>query len=105
MAFSLSEDFTKDGDLVQLVGLSHKSFILTLHSGAEFHTHRGLLKHDDLIGKQWGSQVFSHNGSPFFIVQPTLADVLKNTKSSLKLCIQRKLPIPCFIWGLVLEAG
>jgi len=44
-------NFTREGDLIQLVGLSHKSFILTLKSGAVFHTHRGILNHDDLIGK------------------------------------------------------
>ena len=110
MAFSLSEDFTKDGDLVQLVGLSHKSFILTLHSGAEFHTHRGLLKHDDLIGKQWGSQVFSHNGSPFFILQPTLADVLKNTKRLTQIMYPKEIAYTLLYMGIgpgsrVIEAG
>jgi len=66
----------RDGDLAQLVGLRHKHFIITLQAGAEFGTHRGVLKHDDLIGKPWGSQVFSHNGAPFFLLQPSLADIL-----------------------------
>ena len=45
-------------------------------AGGELQTHRGVLKHDDLIGKPWGSQVFSHQGSPFFLLQPSLADIL-----------------------------
>ena len=62
---------TKAGDLVQLVGLSHKSFIFTLVEDGEFQSHRGVIQHNDLIGKPWGIQVFSHNGSPFFILQPS----------------------------------
>ena len=47
----------QSGDLVQLVGLSHKNFIIQLQEGEVLETHRGILAHDDLIGKQWGSQV------------------------------------------------
>lgn len=68
--------FAQAGELAQLVGLRHKYFILTLTPGAEFQTHRGVIKHDDLIGKPWGSQVFSHLGAPFFLLQPSLADLL-----------------------------
>jgi len=67
------------GDMVQLVGLSFKSFIFVLESGKELHTHRGVIKHDDLIGVAWGTQVFSHMGSLFFLLQPSLPDMIKNT--------------------------
>jgi tRNA (adenine57-N1/adenine58-N1)-methyltransferase len=40
------------------------------------------LYHDELIGKPWGSQVFSHQGSPFFMLQPSLADLLQDLKRS-----------------------
>jgi len=76
MTFQHYTSTARDGDLAQLVGLRHKHFIITLQAGAEFGTHRGVLQHDDLIGKPWGSQVFSHNGSPFFLLQPSLADIL-----------------------------
>ena len=64
------------GDLAQLVGLRHKLFLFTLVPGGRFETHRGILMHDDLIGKQWGTQVFSHIGSPFYLLQPSLGDLL-----------------------------
>ncbi len=66
------------GDLAQLVGLTHKHFILTLKKGGDFQSHRGVLKHDDLIGKPWGSQVFSHTGAPFFLLQPSISDLLND---------------------------
>lgn len=73
---------TRDGDLVQLVGLSHKNFIIRLQSGAVFQSHRGIIQHDDLIDLPWGSQVFSHSGSPFFVLQPSFADLLIDTPRS-----------------------
>ena len=76
MSFQLHTAIARDGDLAQLVGLRHKHFIFTLQAGGRFESHRGILQHDDLIGKLWGTQVFSHNGSPFFLLQPSLADLL-----------------------------
>lgn len=64
------------GDVVQLVGLRHKHFIFTLVQDGELQTHRGVLKHNDLIGLSYGTQVFSHIGAPFFLLQPSLADLL-----------------------------
>jgi tRNA (adenine57-N1/adenine58-N1)-methyltransferase catalytic subunit len=74
-----SDGNTKAGDLIQLVGLSYKSYIFVLAHEQELHTHRGVIKHNDLIGIPWGSQVFSHLGSPFFLLQPSLPDLIKNT--------------------------
>jgi tRNA (adenine57-N1/adenine58-N1)-methyltransferase len=73
---------TNAGDLVQLVGCDHKYKLVLLQPGAELHTHRGMLKHDDLIGKPWGSRVDSHLGRPFYILPPSLHDVLRDTKRS-----------------------
>lgn len=78
MSWNISGSFVKAGDLVQLVGLSFKSYIFTLEPGKELHTHRGFVKHDDLVGLPWGTQVFSHIGSSFFLLQPSLPDLLKH---------------------------
>lgn len=74
-----SKRITTPGELVQLVGLSYKSYIFVLEKDKELHTHRGVIRHNDLIGIPWGSQIFSHMGSPFFLLQPSLPDLIKNT--------------------------
>ncbi|MFN2298539.1 MAG: tRNA (adenine-N1)-methyltransferase, partial [Anaerolineales bacterium] len=68
------------GEMVQLVGRDHKYRLVRLQPGAELHTHRGLIKHDDMIGKPWGSRVDSHLGRPFYLLPPSLHDVLRDTK-------------------------
>lgn len=80
MPWNLISTHAQAGDLALLVGLRHKHFIFPLIPGGTFHTHRGILNHDELIGKPWGSQVFSHQGAPFFMLQPSLADLLVDLK-------------------------
>ncbi|HEY5571789.1 MAG TPA: tRNA (adenine-N1)-methyltransferase [Anaerolineales bacterium] len=70
----------QDGDLVQLVGQDHKNFIFRLYKGEQLQTHRGTLNHDDLIGLSWGSRVYSHMGKPFYLLQPSIHDLLLDTR-------------------------
>lgn len=70
------EDVAKEGDLVELYALKHTRFIFNLKKGDVFQSHRGVFRHDDLIGKPWGSQVQSHLGKSFLLLQPSLSDVL-----------------------------
>jgi tRNA (adenine57-N1/adenine58-N1)-methyltransferase len=82
MTFNAASSNARAGELAQLIGLRHKNFIITLQAGARLETHRGILQHDDLIGKPWGTQVFSHLGSPFFLLQPSLGDLLNDLPRS-----------------------
>ncbi|WKZ49188.1 MAG: tRNA (adenine-N1)-methyltransferase [Anaerolineales bacterium] len=98
------------GDLVQLVGLRHKHFIFNLEAGAKFETHRGVLQHDDLIGKTWGTQVFSHLGAPFFLLQPSLADLLTNLPRTTQIMYPKDIGFILVTMGVgpgqkVMEAG
>lgn len=110
MSWNLHGTHAQNGDLAQLVGLSHKHFIIRLEAGATFQSHRGVLKHDDLIGLPWGSQVKSHNGSPFFLLQPALADVLKGTRRTTQILYPKDIGFVLVSLGIgpgqhVLEAG
>jgi tRNA (adenine57-N1/adenine58-N1)-methyltransferase catalytic subunit len=110
LAWNLHGTHAQGGDLAQLVGLRHKNFIIRLTSGGEFQTHRGVLKHDDLIGKPWGSQVFSHNGSPFFLLQPPLADLLRGIPRNTQILYPKEIGFILVTMGIgpgqhVLEAG
>ncbi|MFH1185717.1 MAG: tRNA (adenine-N1)-methyltransferase [Chloroflexota bacterium] len=100
----------RNGDLAELVGLRHKHFVLTLQAGAKFETHRGVLQHDELIGKPWGSQVFSHMGAPFFLLQPSLANVLVDLPRSTQILYPKDIGFILVTMGIgpgktVLEAG
>jgi tRNA (adenine57-N1/adenine58-N1)-methyltransferase catalytic subunit len=110
MSFNHSSSIAHDGDLAQLVGLRHKHFILTLQAGGKFETHRGILQHDDLIGKPWGTQVFSHIGSPFFLLQPSLADLINELPRTTQILYPKDIGFILITMGIgpgqtVMEAG
>ena len=110
MSFDHSSAIAHDGDLAQLVGLRHKHFILALQAGAKFETHRGILQHDDLIGKPWGTQVFSHIGSPFFLLQPSLADLINELPRTTQILYPKDIGFILITMGIgpgqtVMEAG
>ena len=110
MPWNTKSTHTQAGDLVQLVGLRHKSFIFPLKPGGDFHTHRGILQHDDLIGLPWGTQVFSHLGAPFFLLQPALADLLLDLKRNTQILYPKDIGFILITMGIgpgqkVLEAG
>jgi len=110
LSWNLRGTTAQEGDLAELVGLKHKHFIITLKAGGELHTHRGVLKHDDLIGKLWGSQVFSHNGHPFFLLQPALADLLRSIPRNTQILYPKEIGFILVTMGIgegmhVLEAG
>lgn len=110
MSWNLTSTHAREGDIVQLVGLRHKHFIFTLTAGGEMHTHRGILKHDNLIGLPWGSQIFSHLGSPFFLLQPMLGDLLTNLPRNTQILYPKEIGFILVNMGIgpgqrVIEAG
>ena len=62
------------GDQVQLTDPKGRKHLLILQPGRTFHTHRGGLSHDDLIGAPEGSVVKSSAGTPYVALRPLLAD-------------------------------
>jgi len=62
------------GDQVQLTDPKGRQHLVVLQPGKSFHTHRGSLAHDDLIGRPEGSVVRSSGGTPYVALRPLLAD-------------------------------
>jgi tRNA (adenine57-N1/adenine58-N1)-methyltransferase catalytic subunit len=62
------------GDLVQLTDPKGRMHTIELVPGKEFHTHRGLIPHDELIGEPEGIVVTSAGGTTYLALRPLLAD-------------------------------
>lgn len=62
------------GDRVQLTGPKGRLNTVTLEVGGEFHTHRGVLSHDLVIGAPDASVVISSNGVEYLALRPLLTD-------------------------------
>ena len=59
---------------MQLTDPKGRMHQIVLQPGAAFHTHRGALAHDDLIGAPEGSVVTATSGTQYVALRPLLAD-------------------------------
>ena len=62
------------GDRVQLTDAKGRRYTMILTTGGEFHTHRGIVAHDAVIGSPEGSVVKATNGDAFLVLRPLLVD-------------------------------
>jgi len=62
------------GDRVQLTDAKGRRYTMLLKPGGEFHTHRGIIALDDVVGLPEGSVVRSTNGDQFLVLRPLLVD-------------------------------
>ncbi len=62
------------GERVQLTDSKGRLHTIVLQPGREFHTHRGHLRHDDLIGRPDGSTVTNTAGIEYLALRPLLPD-------------------------------
>jgi tRNA (adenine57-N1/adenine58-N1)-methyltransferase len=62
------------GDRVQLTDAKGKMHTVTLKEGGEWHTHKGWLVHDDVVGLPQGSVVETTAGLKFLAFKPLLGD-------------------------------
>jgi tRNA (adenine57-N1/adenine58-N1)-methyltransferase len=57
-----------------LVDSKRRHYLITLRSEGEFHSHKGVVRHDDLIGRPEGCTVVSTRNEPYTALRPTLED-------------------------------
>jgi tRNA (adenine57-N1/adenine58-N1)-methyltransferase catalytic subunit len=62
------------GERVQLSDPKGRLHTVTLEPGKQFHTHRGAIEHDALIGAPEGSVVTASSGTLYLALRPLLAD-------------------------------
>ena len=95
---------------MQLTDSKGRRHTVELESGAQFHTHRGALAHDDLIGLLEGSVVMSAAGTPYLALRPLLPDYVLSMPRGAQV-IYPKDAAQILMWGdifpgaRVLEAG
>jgi len=70
----------QENDTVLLIAGDRKRYLVRLRAGDRFHTHKGVIEHDALIGHPLGRQVTSHLNHPFVVLRPSIYDLLMNLK-------------------------
>jgi tRNA (adenine57-N1/adenine58-N1)-methyltransferase len=78
----VTQKIRKD-DYVLLYLSQQKTYMVKVEKGKTFHTHKGFIKFDDLIGKEYGSRVLSSLGVEFVALKPLLRDyIMKSVRKT-----------------------
>ena len=68
------DGYFSEGDRIQLTDPKGKMYTFTITAGKEWHTHKGWIVHNDLIGLPEGSVVSTSAGLKFTAFKPLLGD-------------------------------
>lgn len=73
----MSEVISEDTKVILFFDEKRK-WLIKVRKNASFHTHKGVIKLDELIGKSFGESVKSSLGFKFWVLKPTLYDYIMN---------------------------
>jgi tRNA (adenine57-N1/adenine58-N1)-methyltransferase len=80
---SVASQKISEGDYVLLCLDTRRTYMLKVESGKTFHTHKGYVKLDELIGKEFGVAFQSSLGISFTALKPTLEDyIMKSSRKT-----------------------
>lgn len=66
----------QNGDYILIVYDETRRWLVQVKGGEAYHTNKGFIKFDDIIGKPYGVQIRTSKGHLFSIFTPTTADFL-----------------------------
>ncbi len=69
------QDLIQDGSFIYIFLDNKRYWIRRVQAGESFHSNRGLIQYDDIIGKPYGLKIESHSGVIFQIHRPSPTDI------------------------------
>ena len=99
-----------DGDYMLLSLGPRKTYMVRVENGKSFHTHKGFIKFDDLIGREYGSTVQSSLGFEFTALKPLLHDYIMKSARQTQITYPKDIALIVMFSGIgpgsrVVESG
>jgi len=106
----LANERINDGDYVLLCLDSRRTYLLKVEAGKTFHTHRGYVSLDELIGKEFGVVFKSSLGIEFSALKPTLEDYIMKSSRKTQITYPKDIALIIMFSGIgpgsrVVESG
>jgi tRNA (adenine57-N1/adenine58-N1)-methyltransferase len=100
----------KEGDEIFLILDARRKYKVKIEKGITFHTHKGFIELDTLIGKQYGIMVTSNLGVKFYVLKPLIRDRVLKTDRRTQVLYPKDIGYILFQLGIgpgskVVEAG
>ena len=99
-----------EGDLALLVDRRGRRYLLSLSPEETFHTHMGIVSHNNIIGQDVGARIFTTKGHMLLAFPPTLGDYVEEMSHQTQVIYAKDLGAilmygDIFPGATVLEAG
>ncbi len=72
----MANELIQDGDYVLIYLDARRTYMIKIQAGQTFHTHKGYLKLENLINKEFGEPIKSSLGVTFTTLKPSLTDYM-----------------------------
>lgn len=99
-----------EGDYALLYLDRKRTYLVRVESGRSFHTHKGFIQLDELIGKDYGTQITSSMGTGFVALKPTIRDYIFKTRRKTQITYPKDIALILMFSGAgpgsrIVEAG
>ena len=110
----MNPELIKADDLIFLILDDRRRWLVQVKPGEEFHTHKGIIEFDDIIGKSFGSCVFSKpyssQGYKFYVFKPLPSDYIVHMSRKTQIIYPKDAGLILLYTGIgpgsiVIEAG
>jgi tRNA (adenine57-N1/adenine58-N1)-methyltransferase len=100
----------REGEDVLLYLDRKRTFLVRVEKGKSFHTHKGFIQLDDLVGKEYGIRTTSSMGVEFVALKPTLRDYIFKVQRKTQISYPKDIALILIFSGVgpgsrVVEAG
>jgi len=99
-----------EGDYVLLFLTPKRTYLVKVEKDKTFHTHKGYVKLDDLIGKEYGCWIESNTGAKFVVLKPLIRDYIFKSFRKTQIIYPKDIALIVLYSGIgpgsrVVEAG
>ncbi len=100
----------REGEDVLLFLDPKRTFLVKIEKGKSFHTHKGFIQLDDLVGKEYGTRITSSMGVEFVALKPILRDYIFKVQRKTQISYPKDIALILMFSGVgtgsrVVEAG
>lgn len=100
----------KEGDNILLYLNKRRSYLVKVEKSKSFHTHKGYIQFDSLIGRRYGTCLPSSLGVEFVVLKPTIRDFVFKSQRKTQIMYPKDIALAVMFSGIgpgsrVVEAG
>ncbi|MFQ6084967.1 MAG: tRNA (adenine-N1)-methyltransferase [Candidatus Bathyarchaeia archaeon] len=100
----------KEGDYILIYLDERRKFLTRVVSGKQFHTHKGSIDLESIIGEHYGSRAKTHIGKEFVVLRPKISDFIMKIRRKTQIIYPQDIGMVIMFAGIgpgdrVVEGG